>query len=53
MYRSHQNITIVKLPEDVGFITLRPESGSGGPAIDISNVPGVTFRRIHFKEAGH
>lgn len=38
--RSDADITIVKLPGDAGFITLRPQSRSIGPAVDI-NVPGI------------
>jgi hypothetical protein len=37
----------VELP-DGGFVGLRLESKSGGPAIDI-NIPGVDITRIHFR----
>jgi len=40
--------TLIKLPSDAGYITFRATSISSSPAVDI-NVPGVTFRRIHFK----
>jgi hypothetical protein len=46
-YRSDPNMTIVKLARDSGFVILRRQSRSGGPAIDI-NVLEILFRRIHF-----
>jgi hypothetical protein len=39
--------TLVKLPGRAGYLTLRPISTSGSPAVDI-NVPGVAFDKIHF-----
>jgi hypothetical protein len=45
--RSDANISVFKLPSDAGFITLRAQSRSLGPAVDI-NVPGIPFKRIHF-----
>jgi hypothetical protein len=41
------NGTLVKLPGRAGYITFRPRSTTGSPAIDI-NVPGITFDKIHF-----
>jgi hypothetical protein len=38
---------LVRLPGRAGYITFRATSRSGSPAIDI-NVPGISFRRIHF-----
>jgi hypothetical protein len=38
--------TLVKLPRSAGFITFRPKSDSGSPAIDI-NVPGARIK-FHF-----
>jgi hypothetical protein len=37
----------VELP-DGGFVGLRLESKSGGPAIDV-NIPGIEITRIHFR----
>jgi hypothetical protein len=37
----------VELP-DGGFVGLRLESKSGGPAIDV-NIPGIEVTRIHFR----
>jgi hypothetical protein len=45
--RSDANISVFKLPSDAGFITLRAQSRSLGPAVEI-NVPGIPFKRIHF-----
>jgi hypothetical protein len=39
--------TLVKLPGRAGYITFRPKSKSGPPAIDV-NVPGIIFDKIHF-----
>ena len=39
--------TLVELPGG-GTVGLRPESKSGGPAIDVNNVPGVPYDKIHF-----
>lgn len=39
---------LVRLPGNAGFITFRTTSGSNSPAIDV-NVPGIPFKRIHFK----
>lgn len=46
VYRSVQNLTIVELPANAGYITSRPVSGSGSPAIDV-NVLGSRLK-IHF-----
>ncbi len=40
--------SLIRLPGDVGYITFRAKSTNDSPAIDV-NVPGVPFRRIHFK----
>jgi hypothetical protein len=40
-------ITVVKLPGSAGFVTFRPTSTSGPPAVDI-NVPGIPFAKVHF-----
>jgi len=47
---SDPNITITKLPGNAGFVTFRPVSGSGDPAIDV-NVPGARLK-IHFPFGG-
>lgn len=47
VHMSTSNMTVISLPYDAGFITLRHVSGSKDPAIDI-NVPGVSFDKIHF-----
>lgn len=44
---ANDKITVVELPGKAGFVTLRPVSDSGSPALDI-NVPGVIFDKIHF-----
>jgi hypothetical protein len=44
---SSPNITVVELPARAGYVTPRPQSTSGGPAIDI-NVPEIPFIKIHF-----
>ena len=46
---SDPNLTVVKLPGNAGYITFRPISRSGPPAVDV-NVPGITFDKIHFSE---
>jgi hypothetical protein len=43
--------TVIRLPLDAGYITYRPNSKSGGPAIDI-NMLSVGFDKIHFKQGG-
>ena len=45
-HRSTPNMTIIKLPGDAGFLTLRQRSRSGDTAIDV-NVPGVRLK-LHF-----
>lgn len=47
VYRSESNLTIIKLPGKSSFVTYRPVSTSGPPAIDI-NIPGIRFMRLHF-----
>jgi hypothetical protein len=47
-YDSDSSKTIVQLPQNGGFLTLRPRSRSGTPAIDV-NVLGITLKRIHFR----
>ena len=44
---SGPGVTVVELPGGGSYVTFRPESDSDLPAIDF-NVPGVTFKRIHF-----
>ena len=39
--------TMVELPGG-GTIGLRPVSKSGDAAIDVNNVPGVSYNKIHF-----
>jgi hypothetical protein len=46
-YRSEPNLKIVKLLGQDAFITYRPVSTSGSPAIDV-NIPGYPFIRFHF-----
>jgi hypothetical protein len=48
VHRSDPNMTIVRLPGDAGFLTLRTRSRSGDSAIDL-NVPGVSIRKLHFQ----
>jgi hypothetical protein len=43
VHRSDPDITVVRLPGAVDFITLRPLSHSGGAAIDV-NIPEISFR---------
>ena len=40
--------TVARLPGTAGYVTFRPTSTSGPPAVDV-NVPGIPFRRIHFQ----
>ncbi len=47
-YRSEPDMTIIALPGNAGYITFRPVSSSGDPAINI-NVPGAEFK-IHFPD---
>jgi hypothetical protein len=39
--------TLIRLPGNVGYVTFRPVSTSGPPAVDI-NIPDVVVIRIHF-----
>jgi hypothetical protein len=48
-YRSEPNLKIVKLLGQDAFITYRPVSTSGSPAIDV-NIPGYPFIRFIFSE---
>lgn len=43
----NNKITVIQLPGNAGYLTFRPVSDSGPPAVDI-NVSGVTFDKIHF-----
>lgn len=43
---STRNRTIIRLPNNAGFITYRPNSKSSGPAVDV-NVPGAKLK-LHF-----
>ena len=45
-WRSTRNRTVIRLPGNAGFITYRPNSQSGGPAVDV-NVPGAKLK-LHF-----
>jgi hypothetical protein len=47
-HRSPTNASVIELPGEAGFVTLRLQSRSGGPAIDV-NVPGATVKRVHFQ----
>lgn len=47
VYRSEPNLTIVKLPGKASFITYRPVTASGSPAVDI-NVPPIPLMKFHF-----
>src|SRR5215831_5673190 len=42
----NNKITVVELPGKAGYVTFRPVSNSGPPAVDI-NVHGVPFDKIH------
>ena len=42
------DLKVSKLPGNAGYVTFRPASTSGPPAVDV-NVPGVQFKRIHFQ----
>jgi hypothetical protein len=44
---ANDSITVVQLPGKAGYITFRPASDSGSPAVDI-NVPGIPFTKVHF-----
>jgi hypothetical protein len=44
---SAPGLTVVRLPGNAGYVTWRPVSTSGPPAIDI-NIPGSFFMKIHF-----
>ena len=46
--RSEPDLTVIQLPGNASFISYRPDSKIGGPAIDI-NVPGVIFDKIYFE----
>lgn len=46
-HRSESNLMITRLPDKSNFITYRPKSTSGPPAIDI-NVPDIGYMRLHF-----
>jgi hypothetical protein len=43
----NDKIIVVQLPAKAGYVTLRPRSNSGSPAVDV-NVPGIPFDKIHF-----
>jgi len=43
----NDKITVVELPGDAGYVTFRPVSESGSPAVDI-NVPGIPFIKVQF-----
>ncbi|MBV8739029.1 MAG: hypothetical protein JO007_17580 [Alphaproteobacteria bacterium] len=43
----NEKIIVVQLPENAGYVTFRPVSDSGPPAVDV-NVPGIPFTKIHF-----
>jgi hypothetical protein len=43
----NDKITVIQLPGNASYVTFRPVSDSGPPAVDI-NVSGVTFDKIHF-----
>jgi hypothetical protein len=47
LYRSEPNLTVVRLPGKSGFITYRPYTVSGSPAVDI-NVPPIPLMKFHF-----
>jgi len=49
LYRADPQLTIVKLPGDVGFVTFRGISRSSSPAIDINLPETAFFMRIHFR----
>jgi hypothetical protein len=39
--------SLYQLPGGGGFVGLRPQSKSGGPAIDL-NIPGLSIKELHF-----
>ena len=47
VYRSEPNLTVVKLPGKSNFVTYRPLTASGSPAVDI-NVPPIPLMKFHF-----
>ena len=46
-YRSSPGLTVVQLPGNVGYVTFRPVSTSGPPAVDV-NIPQFLLITIHF-----
>ena len=44
VYKPNSEGTLIKLPGRAGYVTFRPASESGSPAVDI-NVPRVTFEK--------